>query len=273
MTYPELPRYFVDALGIRTGYYMAGEPHGRPVVLLHGMSTSADSFREIMHELAADYWLIAPDIPGFGYSDNTAPYTVPHLVEWLASFKEALQLPLVRLLGHSFGAVLATAFATFYPEDVGRLLLVAPAILHQENYPDLLKKVGISSGLLDLGSAVSQSSLLINYQVRTAFYDAGKQPESLWERRLRDYELSRASASVLKALAFYSLRPYLDKIEDPVCIVWGQDDPVVPVSDAGLLAELIPDASVRILSHCGHVPMLEQRQQFLSIARDFLAPD
>lgn len=59
--YPELPRYEVDALGIHTSYYAVGEPNGRPVILLHGMSTSADSFRETMYELANDFWLIAPD--------------------------------------------------------------------------------------------------------------------------------------------------------------------------------------------------------------------
>ena len=73
--YPELPRTFVDALGIRTAYYAAGAAGGRPVVFLHGMSTSADSFRESMHELAGTFWLLAPDIPGFGHSDNTDPYT------------------------------------------------------------------------------------------------------------------------------------------------------------------------------------------------------
>src|SRR5688500_4543482 len=98
-----LTRQGVDALGIGTNYYTAGTPNGRPVVLLHGMSTSADSFREVMKGLAADHWLIAPDLPGFGYSENTEPYTIPHLVEWLAAFIEALGLPPVVLLGHSFG--------------------------------------------------------------------------------------------------------------------------------------------------------------------------
>ena len=96
--YPELPRTFVDALGIRTAYSAAGAAGGRPVVLLHGMSTSADSFRETMHELAGTFWLLAPDIPGFGYSDNTDPYTVPHLSVWqrrLADYQQARASALV----------------------------------------------------------------------------------------------------------------------------------------------------------------------------------
>ena len=137
--YPELPRQEVEALGIKTSYTYAGR-RGLPlVVLLHGMTSSGDAYREVMHELADDFWLIAPDLPGFGQSGDTEPYTLPHLVEWLASFREALDLPQMMLIGHSFGGALAASYTMFYPEEVSRLLLVAPAILAADMFPDFLK--------------------------------------------------------------------------------------------------------------------------------------
>ena len=268
--YPELPRTFVDALGIRTAYYAAGAAGRRPVVFLHGMSTSADSFRESMHELAGTFWLLAPDIPGFGHSDNTDPYTVPHLVEWLAAFRQALDLPPMALVGHSFGGILAAAFALSYPEDVTHLLLIAPAILSHQNYPDLLKKVSASFGLLELGSAVSQSRPLVKRQVRVPFHDPDRQHESVWQRRLDDYRQARASASVLKSTAFYDLRPRLSRLQAPTCLVWGENDPVVPAGDAGVLAGMIPDTEVFVIPDCGHAPMLEHQGRFQEIARGFL---
>ena len=75
--YSEFPRHVVDALGIKTSYVTAGEPDGRPLLLLHGMTSSGDMYRELMHELADELWLIAPDIPGFGYSDSTTPGACP----------------------------------------------------------------------------------------------------------------------------------------------------------------------------------------------------
>ena len=271
MKYPEIPRYFAGAYDIRTGYYMAGQRHGgTPVLMLHGMSTSADSFREIMHELAETHWVIAPDIPGFGYSDNTAPYTIPHLVEWLVDLQWTLGLPPMAMLGHSFGGVLATSFALSYPEEVDRLLLLAPAILTGGNYPELLKKVGIGLGLVDMGSAVSQSKFVVKKQIKVPFYDAERFDESLWERRLKDYELARASASVLKATAFYDVRDSLNKISQPTCLVWGQNDDVVPPSDADVLAEVMPNTVIHKLPECGHLPMVEQQEQFVTIARAFL---
>jgi uncharacterized protein (TIGR00730 family) len=267
--YPEFPRQVVDSLGIKTSYVTAGEPDGRPLLLLHGMTSSGDMYRELMHELAAEFWLIAPDIPGFGFSDSTYPYIFSHLVEWLAAFREELNLPPMVLVGHSFGGSLATSYALSYPEDVTRLLLLAPAVLASKLYPHYLKRAGITLGLVDLSTAVSQSRAMVRQQVKLSFYDADRQDDSVWERRLRDYDLARASSDVLKAVAFQDMREDLAKIEQPLCVVWGEDDPVLPVSHAAELAGLFPDAEAHLLSECGHMPILEQQAQVQAITRAF----
>lgn len=271
--FPPVPRKRAAALGVDTSYYESGQPNGRPVIMLHGMSTSADSFREAMHLLGKENWVIAPDIPGFGYSGDIEPYTIAHLVEWLAGFVATLALPPAAIVGHSFGGVLAAAFAGSYPEDVTRLLLVAPAVFSAESYPALVKKVGISMGLIDLGSAVSQSPIWVKRQIKTPFFNPDALPDSLWERRLRDYELARASADVLKATAFFELRPYLAKLHHPVALVWGEDDNVVPVRDGEMLKQLLPQAELHRFSQCGHAPMLEHPHKFHTIASQFLAAD
>jgi len=239
------------------------------VLLLHGMTSSGDMYRELMHELAGDFWLIAPDIPGFGFSDSTTPLTFPHLVEWLAAFREALDLPPMILAGHSFGGSLATSYAMSYPEDVVRLLLLAPAVLASKMYPHYLMRAGITLGLVNLSTVVSQSRAMVKQQIKLSFYDPDKQDESVWERRLRDYDQARASADVIKAIAFQDMRSDLPKIHLPVDIVWGEDDPVLPVSQAEELAGLLPDAQVQILAECGHILLLEQEAQVHAIARAF----
>jgi len=261
---------YVDAMGIRTGYYEAGEPNNRPVLLLHGMSTSADSFRETMAELSGSHWLIAPDIPGFGHSQTAQPYSISFLVEWLASFKLALRLPSIALVGHSFGGILASAFAAWYPEDATQLLLLAPALFSSSGYPTLLKKIGSSLGLLSLGSRISQSKVMVKRQIRVPFYDPETQDDSVWERRLADYEMARQSADVLKAAAFFDARPHLPSISQPTCIVWGLNDPVVPHSHAERIGSLLPNSEIHKLDECGHLPMLERPAEFLEVARRFL---
>ena len=271
--YPKVPRFELDALGIHTSYYEAGTPNGRPLVLLHSMSTSADSFRETMHELASDHWLIAPDIPGFGYTDSTTPYNFPHLVEWLAAFCEALNLSSVTLLGHSFGGTLAMTHAVTYPENVDKLLLLAPAVLTSGSYPDFVKRIGVGLGLIDLGSVVSQSKMWVRRQIKTPFYNPDLIDDSVWDRRLADYELARQSADVLKASAFHDLRPHLAKVDHEICLVWGANDNVVPPSDAEQLAAVFSNSQTHLLPECGHAPMIEKQAEFQAIARDFLASE
>lgn len=262
----------VDVHGIRTHYYMAGQPNGRPpVILLHGTSASGDSFRETMHELAEDHWLIAPDIPGFGFSEMTTPYIFQHLVEWMAAFKEALHLPKSVIMGHSFGGMLATTFALSYPEDVAGLVLIAPAVLVIQSLPELPVKLGISLGLVDFGSAMTQKQPILPRVIRTPFFETDSVDDSVWGRRTRDYENARASAHVIKALASYDARPYLPKMQTPVVMVWGENDAVVPASNAKELNAYWPQAEVHVLPACGHVPMVEKQSEFQQIARDFMA--
>jgi pimeloyl-ACP methyl ester carboxylesterase len=259
----------VEALGVKTAYVTAGEPDGRPIVLLHGMSSSADNYRETMHTLAESRWLIAPDIPGFGLSEETQPYTIVHLVEWLAAFREALDLPPMDLVGHSFGGALATSFALSYPEDVASLLLTAPALMAAVGYPEFVKKMMIWLQLPKAGTAVSQSQRIVQQSVRGSTFAPEQFDDDVWERRVLEYHHARSSAEVLKALAFYDVRPELPRLQMPVCIIWGENDPVLSVSDLDELETLLPQVEVYRLPTCGHIVMLEKFEEFISIARGF----
>lgn len=268
--YPELPRQTVDALGIETSYYEVGQAeNGRFTLLLHGMSTSADSYRETIHELAANFAFIAPDIPGFGYSEHTTPYTIPHLVEWLAAFCDAKELSKINVVGHSFGGLLAASFALAYPEMCQSLLLMAPAIFELD-YPDFLLKAGMSLGLVELGTAVTQSPLWINRQIRLPFYEPANQDPSVWERRLIDYSNARATADVVKTVTTNTIWDKINDLTIAPTIIWGENDTVLPISLLDSLTTKLPDATVHRLPNCGHVPMLETQATFQALMRQAL---
>ena len=82
--------------------------------------------------------------------------------------------------------------------------------------------------------------------------------------------MARASASALKASAFLDLGPRLSEIKQPVCLIWGENDPVVPPEDAQRLRGMFPSIEVHMLPECGHVSIQEQPAMFQAIARDFL---
>ncbi len=272
---PRLPRSEIDAGGVRTSYYMAGEPGAPPIVLLHGMSASADSFRELMHALADEFYLIAPDIPGFGYSGDLAPYTKTALVNWLDSFGDALSLPRAGLLGHSFGGSLALVYAARHPERIGRLVLLAPSLLAAERYPAWLRRLGrlrLTHWIMGLGTLVTR--LNMQRQSQKPFHRPERFDNSLWERRAEDYRLARASAASLLAEALHNGRDVLPLVTQPTAIVWGEDDRVLRPSGAAELASSLPNASTRVffLPDCGHVSMIEQPEMVLTITREWFRP-
>lgn len=268
-----LPRSSVNSLAINTSYYEVGAGRGEPILLLHGMSSSGDSFRELMAALASEFWLIAPDIPGFGYSENTTPYTFPHLVEWLAAFSSQLQVRPAHILGHSFGGALGVSFALAYPSDVQSLILLAPSILRPGKYPEWLRhlsKTTLAEHVLQLGVAASR--LILQRQMRAAFYEPRRFEAELWKRRARDYEQARASAAVLRASALHDIRADLAQIQQRSCIIWGQNDPVLDPADARRLSDLMPKSrtTLHLLPECGHVPQIEQRNRVIQVVRSFL---
>lgn len=271
--FPPLPRQRLDVAGIETSYYTAGEPHRPPLLLLHGMSASADSFRELMHQMADDYWLVAPDLPGFGHSANADPYTFPHLVNWLEAFMEAVHLPPVHAAGHSFGGALGVSLALAHPGRVQSLILLAPSVLRPGKVPMWLRNLArtrIAERLMELGTWASR--LFLERQMRAAFYDPQPFPDSLWERRAEDYHMSRASAAVLRASALHDLRPDLQRVRQPSCIIWGKEDPVLDPADAGRLAEMMTGSptTLHMLDECGHIPHIERREKVAEVVARFL---
>jgi pimeloyl-ACP methyl ester carboxylesterase len=111
---------------------------------------------------------------------------------------------------------------------------------------------------------------MVRRQIRAPFFDPDRQDDSIWERRLADYERARASAAVLKATAFFDLSPYLSQIWHPTCLVWGRNDPVLTHTDGDRLLKRMLNAELHKLNECGHLPMVERLAEFVKIAGRFL---
>ena len=264
----ELPQRQVDALGIDTNYHYVGSSAERPLVLLHGTSTSGDSFRELMYGLSDRYFLVAPDIPGFGFSDNTIPYTMDHLIEWLAALIDQLQLESVTLVGHSFGGLLASAYSLAYPEDIAKLVLFSPALLVGQKLPPIAKSPGAARRVA--GAGITLSRMLLERLIRIQFHHPEMMEEAVWERRRADYSRARATAEAVSAVATIDLTPQLTDISQPTLIIWGRDDPILAPSQADKLEFYMNDIQIEMLENCGHVPMIEQREEVIRISRDFI---
>lgn len=112
----------VEADGVNVFYREAGLPDAPVVLLLHGFPTSSFQFRELTPRLADHYRVIAPDLPGFGFTEVPASrgytYTFDALAQTIAAFTDALQLKSYALYIFDYGAPTGFRLAMAHPERV-----------------------------------------------------------------------------------------------------------------------------------------------------------
>ena len=131
---------YIDVRGLKTAYRRYGE--GEPLVFLHGMGSS-NAWLEHHRLFSTRFDFIAPQHPGYGKTPRPAWYrTLDDYVPHYADLLDALGVTSAHIVGHSFGGLVAGAFASVYPERVRSLSIVAPLPLpvvhtseHDHNAP------------------------------------------------------------------------------------------------------------------------------------------
>ncbi len=113
--------------GIRIYYRIAGS--GEPVVLLHGFPETSHAWRKVMPALAAHYTVLAPDLRGFGDSDRPETgYDKRTVAEDVYQLVQQLGLGPINLVSHDVGMMVGYAYASAYPAEVRRLVLMEAAL-------------------------------------------------------------------------------------------------------------------------------------------------
>lgn len=113
---------FVDADGVRVFYREAGDAQNPVLLLLHGFPSSSHQFRDLIPRLADKFHLIAPDLPGFGFTEvpdeRNYVYSFDGLAETLVAFVDALALTRYAMYVFDYGAPTGLRLALRYPERV-----------------------------------------------------------------------------------------------------------------------------------------------------------
>jgi pimeloyl-ACP methyl ester carboxylesterase len=112
--------------GFKVFYREAGDPEAPTLLLLRGFPTSSHMFRNLIPELAGDYHIIAPDLPGFGFSDlpdhKSFAYTFEHLAEVIGQFVDGLGLSEFAIYVFDYGAPVGFRLMLKYPEKITAII-------------------------------------------------------------------------------------------------------------------------------------------------------
>ena len=260
-----------DSAG-RVHYLVAGDPDGEPVLLLHGVTTTAATWLPLAPALADNYRLYMPDRPGRGLS--AAPsYRGRYLREFLAGYLNELcdELDVARphVVGNSLGGLQAFLFALDY-DRVDRLCLVgAPAGLSAD-LPlawRLLTVRGLNRLLLWLETRGDPVENARKATTERLVVDDSAVPEAFYELLAASQRLPEQARSLRSLLteegSFGRMHPVFDiseevvSIDRPTGFVWGSDDAFWPPAVGRPIVDGMADAELYELPDHGHMPWLE----------------
>jgi pimeloyl-ACP methyl ester carboxylesterase len=256
---------------------------GSPVLLIHGIAGSFETWDPVLPALGRGCHVIAPDLLGHGRSAKPrGDYSLGAYATGLRDLLRALEIDSVTVVGHSMGGGIAMQFAYQFPERCERLVLVSSGGLGPE-VTALLKAATLPGADLVLSLATSDrvqrfvGSMLdpfrrIGLSVRPSIALIAQQLASL-----QDHDARRAF--ILTARSVLDLhgqridardRLYLAE-QLPTMIIWGGRDKLIPVAHAKHAHELITGSRLEIFEEAGHFPHQDEPERFARVLLHFLS--
>ncbi len=237
---------------------------GRPLLVLHE-ELGHPGWLQWHSELARDRELIIPLQPGFYGTER---------IDWIANIRDLagfygrvvreLKLAPVDVIGFSTGGWIAAEMAAQNFAQFSRMARVAPAGVRPP-----------SGEIMDIFTVTARAYL------SSTVLDRDNTPElaKLYggERTPEQFEAFEDARSEIARLAWepYLFSPSLPKLLEgvaglPTLIVWGRQDPVIPLSAGELYNKSIAGSRLAVLDRCGHRPEIEKPGEFVKLLRDFL---
>jgi pimeloyl-ACP methyl ester carboxylesterase len=259
-----------------------GPLDGPVVVLIHGMAGSSATWREVIPTLSAEYRVIAPDLLGHGRSAKPAgDYSLGAHASIVRDLLVHLGVDHATIVGQSLGGGVTMQFAYQYPEVCERLALVSSGglgrdvnwILRLLSLPgaEFVLPVAVPGFVRDQGNALS--GWLHRHGIRPP------RVGEMWQAyaSLADGESRQAFLRTLRSVVdaggqTVSARDRLYLTATiPTLIVWGDDDPIIPVTHGLEAHELMPGSRLEIFEGVGHFPQVEVPELLCEVLMDFLA--
>jgi len=265
--------------GHEVTFRMQGE--GPAILLIHGIAGSSRAWREVMPALAEHHLVIAPDLLGHGESAKPmGDYSLGAFASGLRDLLEVLDVERATVVGQSFGGGVAMQLAYQHPERCERLVLVGSGGLGRE-VSWMLRALSLPGAEYVLPVVAPWFVRYRGDAVSRFIKDRGvRAPKvaEMWSayRSLTETENRHAFMKVVRGVidpggqtVSAMDRLYLAAAV-PTLIVWGDEDPIIPVAHAYAAHETIAGSRLEIIEGVGHFPHVEAPERFLEVLEDFL---
>lgn len=233
------------------------EGEGEVLMLLHGLFGALSNFQDLIEHFRKSYKVVVPILP---LLDMDLLHTsVSGLEKFVSRFIEHRKYNGIHLLGNSLGGHVALVHILKHPQKIKSLILTGSSGLFENGMGDTYPKRGDRE--------------YIRNKTAYTFYDPAMATEELVDEV---FEITNNRLKVIKIIALAksairnNLGDELKAIQQPTCLIWGNNDNVTPPFVGEEFHKLIPNSELHFIDKCGHAPMMEVPAKFNEILDAFL---
>lgn len=286
LSVPPTSVHKAEADGVQMFYRAAGQANAPVVLLLHGFPTSSFMFRELIPRLAGDYRVIAPDLPGFGFTEVPADrkyvYTFDQLALTIEAFTRALKIDRYAIYVFDYGAPTGFRLAMAHPDRV-TAIVSQNGNAYEEGLGDAWAPIRkYWSAPTAENRDILRKSILTEGGTRWQYTHGVANPESVppesytldWALLERpgnkDIQLDLFLDYASNVKLYPKFQEYFRKSKPPLLAIWGQNDPFFIPPGAEAFGKDIPSAKVQFLD-TGHFALETHVAEIAAAMKSFLA--
>jgi pimeloyl-ACP methyl ester carboxylesterase len=255
------------------------EGQGPQMILFHGFSDSADTWRIVLDRLAqAGRRAVAFDLPGFGEADRLDPGPILPQYDRFARAAVRKFAPEggAIVVGNSLGGLISMRLAENEDIDLGGIIPVAPAGLDMARWVTIVERDLVLRALLAAPlplPSVAVRAVVAEVYRRFAFHRPGRVDPRVavaFTRHLADRARVADMLATARRLVPEIRNPFdLEKISCPVMLVWGTHDALVFPTGAERVLEIVPESTLVTFERCGHCPQIEEADRLVDLLVEF----
>lgn len=266
--YATPPSAFITIDGVRMHLRDTGPRNAPALLMLHGFGSSLQTWEAWSQTLSAQYRVIRFDLPAFGLTgaDPTGDYSDARSFQLIEDLMDRLSVTRATLIGNSMGGGIAWRFAATHPARVDKLVLISPegfAVPGEDDKPVQPGPEKIPFALQMMRFVMPTPLLRMN--IAPSYADPSRLTDTVMDR-YRDMLLVAGNRDAILARMMQMPQgratrlnpvPLLRTIQAPTLLLWGEQDQLIPFSNAKDYLAALPHAQLAALPGLGHVPQEE----------------
>ena len=246
--------------------YLEGGGSDGNILLIHGLGASAERWARVIPHLSKKYYVVVPDLIGFGFSDKpSVDYTPLFFSQFIFDFIKTLGITKTSLIGSSLGGQIVAECAITQSKMIEKIVLVSPSGIMKQSTPTLdAYMLAALYPTQDGAKTAFQMMAGINKEIDSDTINGFIQRMTLPNAKMA------FMSTMLGVRNSAPLSERLARISVPTLVVWGKHDTLIPITYSKDYVSSIKNCQLVEMESSGHTPYVEEPEKFSEIVLRFL---